>query len=423
MTLVSALTGIMWLLAPLAGASEVVPAAQSTHPAEPSSVSITEPLDEGAELANVSAVVESMIRTKAIAGGIVLVKHKGKIVHFTAHGHRDVESDSPMERDTIVRIYSMTKPVTSVAVLMLMEEGLIELDDPIQIHLPEFKDLHVRGFAGRKVKLKTPVTVRHLLMHTSGMTYGFFGVGPVDRAYMKDHPMFKPNNSEMVKKMSEFPLVHQPGSQWRYSMSTDVLGALVERISGQSLGDFFEARILGPLGMDDTSFFVPPEKVSRFASTYALGLKLKDGFSDSDFQNPNRLQSGGGGLVSTAADYLRFAEMLHRGGEYAGHRFLKADTVRQMVTNQLPEGVKAQGLFGFGLGVRVQPADWGHTGHKGQYGWDGVASTHFWNSPKDDLIVIALSQREPFSMALRHRLTPVIYEAIGAPINVTLDGI
>lgn len=378
---------------------------------------------EAIELPAVSAVVTSMIGTKAIAGAVVLVKHKGDVIHFSAHGHRDIESDARMQQDTIMRIYSMTKPVTSVAVLMLMEEGLLGLDDPIGDHLPELGNLKVRGFAGRLKQPKAPVTVRHLLMHTSGMTYGFFGIGPVDRQYMKDHPMFKANNTEMVKKMGELPLVHHPGSAWRYGMSTDVLGALVERISGQTLGAFFSERIFNPLGMKDTAFHVPPEKVVRFASSYALGFKVKDGFADSDFQNPNRLQSGGSGLVSTAGDYLRFAEMLHRGGEYRGHRFLKRETVELIATNQLPDGVKAQGLFGFGLGVRVQPADWGHTGHAGQYGWDGVASTHFWNSPKDDLIVVALSQREPFSMALRHRLTPVIYEAIGAPTHSKLDGI
>ena len=370
-----------------------------------------EPTNPG-EIHAVSESVVEMVRDRKISGGIVLAAHKGTVIHFTAHGFRDVESKSPMERDTIVRIYSMTKPVTSVAVLMLMEDGLINLDDPVSQHLPELSDVRVRGFAGRRVKPKTPMTVEHLLTHTSGMTYGFFGVAPVDLLYMKDHPLFKPTNQEMVAKMGTLPLVSHPGTTWRYSMSTDVLGALVERVSGQTLGEFFQARLFGPLGMTDTGFVVPPSKVDRFASSYGLGLKLKERYADSEFLDPNRLQSGGGGLVSTASDYLRFATMLLNEGELDGQRYLKASTVKLMTTNRLPDGMRSHVAFGFGLGVRVQPKTWGVIAHEGQYGWDGVASTHFYNSPTDHLTVIALSQRQPFSMGLRHRVTPLIYEAI-----------
>ena len=370
-----------------------------------------EPTNPG-EIHAVSESVVEMVRDQKISGGIVLAAHKGTVIHFTAHGYRDVESKSPMERDTIVRIYSMTKPVTSVAVLMLMEDGLLNLDDPVSQHLPELSDVRVRGFAGRRVKPKTPMTVEHLLTHTSGMTYGFFGVAPVDLLYMKDHPLFKSTNQEMVAKMGTLPLVNHPGTTWRYSMSTDVLGALVERVSGQTLGEFFQARLFGPMGMVDTGFVVPPSKVERFASSYGLGLKLKEGYADSEFLDPNRLQSGGGGLVSTASDYLRFATMLLNEGELDGQRYLKASTVKLMTTNRLPDGMRSHVAFGFGLGVRVQPQTWGAVAHEGQYGWDGVASTHFYNSPADELTVIALSQRQPFSMGLRHRVTPLIYKAI-----------
>ena len=365
------------------------------------------------EIQTVSDAVIEMVEDKKISGGIVLAVHKGAVIHFTAHGLRDVESQSPMKRDTIVRIYSMTKPVTSVAVLMLMEDGLLNLDDPVGKHLPELSDVRVRGFAGRRVKPKTPMTVEHLLTHTSGMTYGFFGVAPVDLLYMKDHPLFKSNNQEMVAKMGTLPLVSHPGTTWRYSMSTDVLGALVERVSGQTLGEFFQSRMFEPMGMVDTGFVVPPSKVERFASSYGLGLKLKEGYADSEFLDADRLQSGGGGLVSTASDYLRFATMLLNEGELDGTRYLKASTVKLMTTNRLPDGMRSHVAFGFGLGVRVQPATWGAVAHEGQYGWDGVASTHFYNSPADELTVIALSQRQPFSMGLRHRVTPLIYQAIG----------
>ena len=374
----------------------------------------TERLESGAsvELETVSSEVQQMIQSRQISGAVVLVEHKGAVVHHTAHGLRDIESEAPMKTDTIFRIYSMTKPVTSVAALMLVEEGRLNLDDSIDEHLPEFSSLHVRGFFGRRAPLKQPVTVRDLLRHTSGMTYGFFGVGPVDLMYMKSHPLFSKNSEEMVAKMGRLPLVHQPGSKWRYSMSTDVLGVLVERVSGQSLGDFFDERLFEPLGMIDTAFSIPDEKIDRFTSTYGINLTLQEDFKASDFRNQNRFQSGGGGLVSTAADYLRFAKMLRNGGELDGRRYLSAETVEMMTTNQLPKGVRAQGLFGFGLGVRVQLETWGDKAHKGQYGWDGVESTHFWISPSDELVVIALSQRKPFSLELRHRLTPVVYRAL-----------
>lgn len=396
-----------WFLALLA-----VTISPSTHAERPASMAAPLPSSHG-EIQTVSDAVIEMVEDKKISGGIVLAVHKGTIIHFTAHGLRDVASQSPMKRDTIVRIYSMTKPVTSVAVLMLMEDGLLNLDDPVGKHLPELSDVRVRGFAGRRVKPKTPMTVEHLLTHTSGMTYGFFGVAPVDLLYMKDHPLFKSNNQEMVAKMGTLPLVSHPGTTWRYSMSTDVLGALVERVSGQTLGEFFQSRMFEPMGMVDTGFVVPPSKVERFASSYGLGLKLKEGYADSEFLDADRLQSGGGGLVSTASDYLRFATMLLNEGELDGKRYLEASTVKLMTTNRLPDGMRSHVAFGFGLGVRVQPATWGDVAHAGQYGWDGVASTHFYNSPADELTVIALSQRQPFSMGLRHRVTPLIYQAIG----------
>jgi CubicO group peptidase (beta-lactamase class C family) len=244
------------------------------------------------------------------------------------------------------------------------------------------------------------------------MTYGFFGLGPVERLYMRDHPLFSSSQEEMLEKLSTLPLVEQPGTKWRYSVSTDVLGALVERVSGQSLGEFFQEHIFLPLSMEDTGFVVPDEKLDRFASVYGLNLTLLDAARSSAYRQSDRLQSGGGGLVSTASDYHRFCQMLLDGGVFDGRRLLKEETVEEMMRNQLPEGVRAYRLFGFGLGLQVQMTDWGVLAHRDQVGWNGVASTHFWISPRDDLIFIALSQRQPYSTQLKDVLTPLVYGAL-----------
>ena len=369
------------------------------------------PSQESPRIATVSEAVAKMVENKEISGAVVLVSDNGSIVHFDAQGFRDVDEALPMQKDTIFRIYSMTKPVTTVAAMMLVEEGKLALDEPVETYLPELKGIKVQK--GRKrVTPQRKMTIRDLMRHTSGMTYGFFSNTPVDKLYMKSHPLYSRDNAELVEKLSGMPLLHHPGVKWHYSIATDVLGAVVERVSGKTLGDFFEQEIFSPLGMDDTGFHVPADQVERFASNYSPGVKLKDKYSQSRYLDSERIQSGGGGLVSTAEDYLAFSEMLRNMGEHNGTRLLEEKTVKDMTRNQLPKGVKAYGLFGFGLGFLVQLDDWGHKAHKGEYGWDGAASTHFWISPSDDLVVIALSQRQPFSNTLKQSIKPLLYKAL-----------
>jgi CubicO group peptidase (beta-lactamase class C family) len=219
----------------------------------------------------------------------------------------------------------------------------------------------------------------------------------------------------MVEKLGRIPLMHQPGTRWHYSVSTDVLGCLVEKVSGRKLDTFLRERIFGPLDMRDTAFFVPEAKVDRFSSCYSPaqdGLKVQEKYSASRYLTPPTLLSGGGGLVSTAGDYVRFCQMLMGRGELFGTRVLKAETVDSMTKNQLPEGVHWGGSNGFGLGFSVQLRDDGDKAHAGEYGWGGAASTHFWLSPKNDLVVVALSQLMPFSSQLQNAVKPLVYQAV-----------
>ena len=216
----------------------------------------------------------------------------------------------------------------------------------------------------------------------------------------------------MTKKLSAYPLLFQPGTKWHYSISTDVLGDLVERVSGMSLSAFFEQKIIGPLGMNDTSFSVPIEKIDRFSSSYGSKNKIHESYSKSHFLSENRIQSGGGGLVSTASDYMKFCRMLLGKGKLGEVRILSEQSVLEMTKNQLPKSVRAYDVFGFGLGFLIQLHNWGNHGHVGEYGWDGAASTHFWISPRDELIVILLSQRQPYSDQLKNAIKPIVYQYI-----------
>ena len=359
----------------------------------------------------ISRVVQKMIQNREIAGAVVMVSHQNETAYFRAEGMRDVEEKLPMEKDTIFRIYSMTKPVTTVAAMMLYEQGKIKLDDPIEKYVPEFKGIQVYN-NGKPRAPKTKITVRQLMNHTAGFTYGFSGKTPVDKMYKEDHPIFSRSNKEFVRKLVKHPLLHEPGTIWHYSVATDILGALVERVSGESLGDYFQENIFAPLQMNDTAFYINDDKVHRLASVYGKNLILKEKNKHSHYRSRERAESGGGGLLSTASDYMVFCKMLLGNGLYNKVRLLKEESIKEMTKNQLPPNVKAYQHFGFGLGFLIQLEDWGIKGHVGEYGWNGIAGTHFWISPQDDLIVIALSQRRPFSTKLKDRLKPVVYEAL-----------
>ena len=345
-----------------------------------------------------------------VGGGVqVLIQHQGQLVYNQAFGYRDIASKAPLQTDSVYRFYSMTKPITSVAVMMLVEEGKIDLQAPIANYLPELKGLTIHK---AKRKGEQTITVHQLLTHTAGMTYGFFGNTSVDKMYQRVQPLYSTSNEEMLAKLAPLPLLYPPGERWHYSISIDVLGVLVERISGQSLGDFFQERIFIPLEMNDTTFHLRSDQIDRFTTVYTRRLKVLDAYNQSFFATPNRMESGGGGLLSTGRTY--FCEMLINLGEWNGTRLLKSETVVQMTQNQLPKGVLAYGWFGFGYGFKVQIQDWGDKGHIGEYGWAGAASTHFWISPKDDLIVIALSQEEPFNERLVKALKPVVYKTLSS---------
>lgn len=360
------------------------------------------------EIEPLSKKLERFVQKKSVAGAIAMVSWKGEIIHHSAHGMRDVLEKKTLKKDSLMRIYSMTKPLTSVAVMILHEQNKIKLDDPISQYLPEFSRVQVY----RSKDLKRAVTIRDLLRHTSGFTYGFFSKTPVDRLYMKNHPLYSASNREMTKKLASYPLLFQPGKKWHYSVSTDVLGDLVERVSGMSLADFFAQYITKPLEMNDTDFYVPGEKIDRFSSSYGRKNKIHESYNKSHYLVKDRIQSGGGGLVSTASDYMKFCMMMLGKGELAGVRVLSEQSVLEITRNQLPKGVFAYGVFGFGLGVQVQLYDWGNHGHVGEYGWDGAASTHFWISPSDELIVIVLSQRQPYSDQLKKAVKPIVYQHI-----------
>lgn len=376
-------------------------------------LSVVSPKDVGMsaeKLAGVKTAVQKLVDDRKIAGGTVVVARKGKLVFFETFGMADKKAEKPMTNDAILRFYSMSKPITSVAVMMLYEEGKIKLDDPVSKYVPKFEGLKVYNKEGN-VDARRPMTVRDLLRHTSGLTYGFFGNTAVDKMYREKAALGGDGDlADMVDTLSGIPLLYQPGTKWHYSVSTDVLGYIVEKVSGRTLDKFFKQRIFRPLGMKDTAFHVPAEKVDRFAACYTLGLIVSDNPAKSRYLKKPAMLSGGGGLVSTAPDYIRFCQMLVNKGELDGKRILKAETVEMMTKNQLPEGVTRADTGGFGLGFSVRTKDGRFP--EGEYGWGGMASTHFWISPKHDLAVVALSQRIPFSGQLENAIKPIIYDSI-----------
>jgi CubicO group peptidase (beta-lactamase class C family) len=358
-------------------------------------------------------------------------RHLDQIVQFKAYGMQDIEAHVPMSTDSIFRIYSMSKPITSVAVMMLFEEGHFLLNDPVSNFLPEFKDLEVGveevdEATGEKVLKTVPanrqVTIRDLLRHTSGLTY-FWGPSMVDEIYREKGVLTEDETiQDTVVKLGTIPLMHQPGTIWHYGVSTDVLGRLVEVVSGQPYDDFLEQRIFKPLGMKDTGFYVPAEKVDRLTSVYTpnednTAISPQDPEKAQDFTDKTNFFSGGGGLVSTAADYLRFAQMLLNEGELDGARILGLETVQLMTRNHLGKipawgGV---GNYGFGLGFLVNPdrGDAGSILSKGTFGWGGMAHTTFWVDPEEDLVGIFLIQVFPRPpIAYRDLFKPVVYQAI-----------
>jgi CubicO group peptidase (beta-lactamase class C family) len=370
----------------------------------------------------------------------VLVARNGETIHHSVLGLRDVERGTALTEDTVYRIYSMTKPVTCVALMTLVEEGLIALDDPVSKHIPAWKDLGVYS-AGLGPYLTTPparpMQVVDLMRHTSGLTYGFQTRTNIDAAYrkLKVAEMHGDTDLEgMIAQLAKLPLEFSPGEAWNYSVSTDVVGYLVQKVAGKPLGQVLSERIFGPLKMTETGFFVRDDQKARFAACYNAtpegGLKLQDDPSVSPYLAPPALESGGGGLVSTAADYMRFANMLVNGGELEGARILSPMTVRLMASNHLPDDKDltqmSRSLFseatnegvGFGLGFAVvfDPPKTLIPCSKGEFYWGGAASTAFWVDPVEKITAVFMTQLLPSSTyPIRRELRTLVYSALMQP--------
>jgi CubicO group peptidase (beta-lactamase class C family) len=379
-----------------------------------------------------------------LAGWLITVSRHGKLAHVSTRGQRDIEAGLPVEADTLWRIYSMTKPITSVAAMMLYEAGGLELTDPVYKYIPSFRD--VRVFAGgsdisyRTVPATEPVRIWHLLSHTSGLTYGFMRNHPVDAIYRaRGYEWGSPRGADLAACCDDFasmPLLFQPGSEWSYSVATDVLGRVVEVVSGQRLDDFFAAEIFGPLGMTDSAFWARPEDQPRLATLYTRGPQdgkttRMDAMGKAALREPVFL-SGGGGLVSTAADYNRFTQMLlHRpdspAGELDGVRLLSPRTVSYMARNHLPgnadletfgrplnaETVFAGVGFGLGFAVVIDPLASKSVSSAGEFNWGGAASTAFWVDPAEQLTATFFTQLMPSSAyPIRPQLRQLVYQAL-----------
>jgi CubicO group peptidase (beta-lactamase class C family) len=352
-------------------------------------------------------------------------------VDWQTYGRRDVEQRLPMEKDTIVRLYSMSKILTSVAALILHEEGRLKLDDPVSKYLPALEKPKVMTGGTAKapvlVAAKTPITIKHLMTHTSGFIYGF-GKTPVDKVYQDAKVFDVASMDEFVARAAKLPLAHQPGVRFSYGINTDFLGAVIEKVSGQPLDVFVEERICRPLGLVDTGYDVPESKMARLAKVY----QLKDGHFEpvepvaASFAERGRgFPTGGAGMFSTAIDYARFAQMLLNGGELDGVRILGRKTVELMTANHLPDPHPTTddgGADGFGLGVsvRLDLAKSSQLGSVGQFGWSGAATTHVVMDPQEKLVAILMAQHFPFN---EHDLfwdfTTLTYGALAAPLVQT----
>ncbi len=368
-------------------------------------------------LSRVDKMAQGYVDQGKLAGTITLLARGGKTFHQESYGFADLESGAPMQPDSLIRIYSMSKPITSVALMMLYEDGLFHLDDPVSKFIPEIGEMKVyAGGNGSGLRLEeqdTPVTIRHLLTHTAGLVYDNRDDSPVGELYRKAK-LRPPDGTlkEMTEKLAGVPLRFQPGTKWQYSIATDVVGYLVEVLSGRPFDEFLSERIFQPLGMYDTGFYVPEEKLDRFTTVYGPsenGITPVDPRTQERFRRPHTFSSGGGGLVSTAEDYLRFANMLLGGGISNGVEILGRKTVELMTRNHLADHLLPYALSegqasessgcGFGLGFKVilDIAQHGTIGSEGNYSWGGAASTIFWVDPKEELVAIFMTQFMPSS--------------------------
>ncbi len=405
-------------------------------------------------LAKITEFMDAKVDDGTMVGGMGVIMRNGKIIYQQTYGQADREAGRPMEDDAIYRIYSMSKPITGVALMMLYEDGKFRLNDPIAMYMPEFADLKVAtstagtnivsdGTTSRTVgsgddslvgewrKPTRQPTIRDLLRHTAGMTYGVFGNTEVDQLYRKAGLLGDMTLAEFTKALGQLPLQYDPGSQWHYSVSVDVQGRLVEVLSGMSFGEFLKQRIFAPLDMRDTDFQVNEGNKDRLAQMYkpmgvdannffspatGKGLEVADAFASARYIYGGKFESGGGGLISTARDYLRFSQMLLNGGELDGVRILSPKTIQLMTTNHLgemPMGFGRRGAgFGLGFGVVLNPGDVGEVSSAGEYNWGGAAGTRFWIDPEEQLIGLFMVQSIPHRTRLADDFKVLTYSAM-----------
>lgn len=389
-----------------------------------------------ARLTRISPWLKRYVDEKKLPFAHVAVLRKGQLAYNNFYGVRDIEEGSPVVEDGIYRIYSMTKLVTTVAALVLYEKGAFQLDDPVDKFVNEFRDARV-FISGRKdsinsVEAETPMTIRQLMNHTSGLTYGAFDPGPVGqlmRSGKIDFGNLQANLGDTVRRLASIPLCFQPGSQWRYGVSTDVLGYVIEVVTGKTLLQVFDELIFKPLNMNDTFFEVPINKVKKFCSLYTRtkseSLKLLECAGSSRFCKPVNMYSGGGGLISSMRDYLVFLEMIRCGGRYNDAQILGRKTVELMLRNHLSGDMASMGQptfsempmegIGFGLGgaILLDPVKAQILGSEGEFTWGGMASTAFWIDPKEELSVVFMTQLIPSSCyPIRRELRVLVYQAL-----------
>jgi CubicO group peptidase (beta-lactamase class C family) len=418
-------TKTLWLVALLCLFTLGVAQAQTLQTVKPEQVGLS-----SERLGRVSTLLKADVEKGTYPGAILLIARHGKIAWFETVGVRDPETKQPMTRDTIFRIYSMTKPITSLATMMLVEDGKLALGDPVSKYIPAFGTVKVavekRDAGGATtvelVPTTRPMTIQDLLRHTAGLTYGFFGEGAVKKMYAdakisKDYP----SNEEFVERLAKLPLAYQPGTTWDYSHATDVLGRVVEIVAGTSLLRFQKERILDPLGMRDTSFYVTdkakqPRIAEPFKNDRSIGL-------DAELNDPRveqKWESGGGGLVSTTMDYARFAQMLLNGGTLDGRRIVSPKTVAYMTADHLgttivpgPYYLPGAGFgFGLGFGVRKDAGIANVAGSVGEYNWGGAGGTYYWADPQEDMFVVYMMQAPSKRTYIRPILKNMIYSAV-----------
>ena len=386
-------------------------------------------------LERLHTLIQDEIDKKQLAGAVTILARHGKVVEYRTYGKRDLATGAAITRDTIFRDYSMTKPVTGVAMMILYEEGKWQPSDPVAKYIPEFAHLKVfKGMDGDgKMILVDPdhaPTMRELMTHTAGFGYGFITNTPVDKIYRDEKVLQSANLQEMIDRLAKIPLLYQPGKGWAYSISMDIQGYIVEKLSGQSLPDFMREHIFEPLGMRDAGFYVPEDKRGRFATLYNVNPKGELFAGDpSDFAKQPTMASGGGGMVSTAEDYFRFASMLANGGELDGKRVLAPSTVKLMTSNHTPDSLLT-GEFGIGMSVIRPGFAWGYdcavifdpteanlSDGKGTFFWDGAAGTWFFVDPTNDIVFVSMIQRRGGSdnHALEYRAHAVVDQALVDP--------